>query len=75
MSILVFLVPALLVVVLGYVMGYAVWDATGLPGSPEPAGWLTGLALLVAVTWLLVSRLRRRARARARAAARRRRSG
>ncbi len=64
MGVLVFLVPALLVVVLGYAVGYAVWEATGLGGNPEVAGWLTGLVLLVGVTWLLVWQLRRRARRR-----------
>jgi hypothetical protein len=59
-GVLVFLVPALLVVVLGYVVGYAVWDAVGAPGSPEPAGWLTGLALLAAVTWAALRWRRRR---------------
>jgi uncharacterized YccA/Bax inhibitor family protein len=63
-GVLVFLVPALLVVVLGYAVGYAVWEATGLGGNPEVAGWLTGLVLLVGVTWLLVRQLRRRARRR-----------
>ena len=64
MGVFVFLVPALLVVVVGYVVGYAVWEATGLGGSPEVAGWLTGLGLLVSVTWLLLRQLRRRARRR-----------
>jgi hypothetical protein len=48
-------VPVLLVVVLGYAVGFAVWEAAGLGGNPEPAGWLTGLALLTAVSWLLLS--------------------
>jgi hypothetical protein len=64
-GVFVFAVPVLLVVVLGYAVGYTVWEAAGLGGNPEPAGWLTGLALLAAVTWLLLSRrARRRARAR-----------
>ena len=67
---LVFAVPGLLLVVLGYAVGYAVIDwlvrATGadLPASaPEVGGWLTGLLLTVAVTAALVSarRLRRTA--------------
>jgi TRAP-type mannitol/chloroaromatic compound transport system permease small subunit len=58
----VFLVPVLLVVVLGYAVGYVVWEATGLGGNPEVAGWLTGLMLLAGVVWLLLSGLRRRAR-------------
>jgi hypothetical protein len=66
-GVLVLLVPVLLVVVLGYAVGYAVWEATGLGGNPEVFGWLTGLALLAAVGWLLWARLRRaRRRARAR---------
>ena len=56
MGVFVVLVPVLLVVVLGYAIGYAVWEAAGLGGSPEPAAWLTGLALLAAVSWLLLSR-------------------
>ncbi len=70
MGVFVFVVPVLLVVVLGYAIGYAVWEATGAPGDPEVFGWLSGLALLATVSWLLLSgraRLRRalrRARAR-----------
>ena len=69
MGVLVLFVPVLLVVVLGYAVGYAVWEATGLGGNPEVFGWLTGLALLAAVGWLLLSR-----RARLRRAVRRARS-
>ena len=61
-GVFVFAVPVLLVVVLGYAVGYTLWEATGLGGNPEIAGWLSGLALLVVVTWLLLSRLRRRRR-------------
>lgn len=69
MGVFVFLVPALLVVVLGYAVGYTMWEATGLGGDPEVAGWLTGLVLLVGVTWLALRWLRRRSRrARARVA-------
>ena len=58
------LVPALAVVVVGYLVGYGVTvlvsrglDAAGVP---EVVGWLLGLALLVGlVRWLL--RRRRRA--------------
>ena len=64
MGVFVILVPALLVVVLGYAVGYTVWEATGAPGNPEVVGWLTGLVLLVAVTWLGLQWLRRRARRR-----------
>ncbi|RZU33369.1 hypothetical protein [Blastococcus saxobsidens] len=58
--------PALLVVVLGYVIGYAVtaWicDVLGAEGrrAPEVVGWTTGLALLGVVTWVLLTRWRRR---------------
>ncbi|MGY1688917.1 hypothetical protein [Geodermatophilus sp. SYSU D01105] len=70
MSVFVLAVPALLVVVLGYVVGYLVWEATGLGGNPEIAGWLTGLVLLTGVTWALLSRPRRVRRALRRARAR-----
>ncbi|TFV64693.1 hypothetical protein E4P41_00140 [Geodermatophilus sp. DF01-2] len=63
---LVLFVPVLLVVVLGYAVGYTVWEAAGAPGDPEVAGWITGLVLLVVVTGLLVSWRRRVRRARAR---------
>lgn len=62
MGVLVFLVPVLLVVVLGYAVGYTVWEASGLGGDPEVVGWLTGLVLLVATTWLVWSFARRRRR-------------
>jgi hypothetical protein len=69
--VLVLAVPALLVVVLGYVVGYATWtwmagmaDAalgTSLVSGAEAAGWITGmLGLATAVRWAL--RRRRRAR-------------
>ncbi|MFP5373067.1 MAG: hypothetical protein ACLGI3_20310 [Actinomycetes bacterium] len=67
MFVLVFAVPALLVVVAGYVVGYGLVDAAyGLAGAdpsraPELAGWGTGLVLLAVVVRLLVAR-RRRAR-------------
>lgn len=64
MGVFVLAVPVLLVVVLGYAVGYTVWEAAGLGGNPEPAGWLTGLALLAAVSWLLLSRRARLRRAR-----------
>ena len=63
MGVFVFAVPVLLVVVLGYAIGYAVWEATGAPGNPEVFGWLTGLALLAGVSWLLLSRRARLRRA------------
>ncbi|MCZ2838292.1 hypothetical protein [Modestobacter sp. VKM Ac-2985] len=63
-------VPALMVVVLGYVIGYAVteWASVLLdsafgaplgPGVPEVVGWLTGLVLLGVVVRVLVDRRRR----------------
>ncbi|MGY1624171.1 hypothetical protein ACI789_18390 [Geodermatophilus sp. SYSU D00965] len=62
MSLFVVAVPALLVVVLGYVVGYAVWEGAGLGGNPEVAGWVTGIGLLAGVTWALLSRWRRKRR-------------
>jgi predicted ABC-type sugar transport system permease subunit len=65
------LVPALAVVVVGYLVGYGVTvlvsrgldAAFGAPlgaGVPEVVGWLLGLALLVGVVrWLLLRRRRR----------------
>ncbi len=64
MGVFVFLVPVLLVVVFGYAIGYAVWEATGLGGDPEVVGWLTGLALLAGVSWLVLSWRARRRRGR-----------
>ncbi|NEK87509.1 hypothetical protein GCU60_17345 [Blastococcus saxobsidens] len=58
--------PALLVVVLGYVVGYAVTEwvcgvlGAGATRAPEAVGWTTGLVLLGVVTWLLLARWRRR---------------
>ena len=60
-------VPALLVVLLGYVAGYTVTALLGRlsesafgapldPGTPEVVGWGTGLVLLGVVTWLAVAR-------------------
>ena len=70
MGVFVLAVPVLLVVVLGYAVGYTVWEATGAPGNPEVVGWLTGLVLLAAVAWLLLSRRARLRRALRRARAR-----
>ena len=60
MFVLVCAVPALIVVVIGYVVGYALaaWIC-GLLGeeatrTPEVVGWTTGLLLLAGVLWLLV---------------------
>ncbi|MGY2083693.1 hypothetical protein [Blastococcus sp. SYSU DS0539] len=64
-------VPALLVVVLGYVAGHAVaawiFGVLGVEGRrpPEVAGWLTGLVLLAVVVRLLANRWRRRSGKRA----------
>ncbi|TFV76804.1 hypothetical protein E4P39_07860 [Blastococcus sp. CT_GayMR19] len=58
-------VPALLVVLVGYVAGYAVaqWVCdllgVGATRTPEVAGWTTGLVLLAVVVWLLLGRWRR----------------
>ncbi|TFV83397.1 hypothetical protein E4P38_20410 [Blastococcus sp. CT_GayMR16] len=55
-----------MVVVVGYVLGYAVaqWicDLLGVDAArtPEVAGWTTGLVLLGVVLWLLLNRWRRR---------------
>jgi MYXO-CTERM domain-containing protein len=67
--VLVLAVPALLVVVLGYVVGHAVWSGltglldpvlgTSLATGAEPAGWVTGILLLVAVVRFLAVRRRR----------------
>ena len=68
MFVLVFAVPALLVVVAGYAVGYALVDqAYRLTGAeparvPELAGWATGLVLLAVVLWLLLAQRRRRSR-------------
>ncbi|WP_236830225.1 hypothetical protein [Blastococcus sp. KM273128] len=59
-------VPGLLVVVAGYVVGFAAADwVFGLlgarpGGTPEVVGWVTGLLLLAVVVKLVVGRLRRR---------------
>ena len=64
MFVLVLAVPALLVVVLGYVVGYGLWAAVAGPAGAEPAGWLTGGVLLGAVVYVAVSRWRRSRRGR-----------
>ena len=63
---LVFAVPGLLLVVLGYAVGYVVVEwligVTGaqVPASaPEVGGWITGLLLMTVVTAGLVVRWRR----------------
>ncbi len=66
------LVPALAVVVVGYLVGYgltvlvsrgldAAFDAPLGPGVPEVVGWLLGLALLIGLVRWLLRRRRRRA--------------
>ncbi len=70
MFVLMFAVPALLVVVLGYAAGYAMWawlgsliDAaagTSLEPHAEVAGWITGVLLLAGATRVAVVRWRRR---------------
>ena len=68
MFLLVFAVPALLVVLLGYVAGHGLWSwiarrldaalGTSLANGAEPAGWITGAVLLLGLV-LAVVRLRR----------------
>jgi hypothetical protein len=68
--VLVLAVPALLVVLLGYVVGYGLWawiwgsiDAaagTSLASWAEAAGWGTGLLTLAVSVRLAVGLLRRR---------------
>ena len=54
MFVFVVLVPALLVVLLGYAVGFALWGAIGSPlVHPEAAGWVIGLALLGVVVLVL----------------------
>ena len=55
------LVPALLVVSLGYALAYAVAEALGVP-APEAVAWPAGLLLLAVTVWALLRRRRRRAR-------------
>ena len=70
MFVFVFAVPALVVVLLGYAVGYRLWtwlaglvdDAAGtsLASSAEPAGWVTGLLALALLVRAMVRRRRRR---------------
>jgi hypothetical protein len=71
--VLVVAVPALLVVVLGYVLGYGLWAwiagmvdtafGTSLVAGAEAAGWITGvLGLAGAVRCALLRRRRARTR-------------
>ncbi len=66
----VFLVPALLVVSLGYAVTYVIAEALGV-AAPEAVAWPAGLLLLAVTTWLLVRRWRRRRARGLRAGARR----
>jgi hypothetical protein len=53
--VLLFAVPALLVVVVGYVVGHGLWSWLIGTAGAEPAGWITGLLLLSGVVrWLVV---------------------
>ena len=71
MFVLLFAAPALLVVVVGYVVGHALWawiggmvDAglgTSVASAAEAAGWVTGLLALVGAVRLAVVVRRRRA--------------
>ena len=64
MFVLVLAVPALLVVLTGYVLGYLVVEwifglvGADVPRAPEVAGWTSGLVLLAVVVWLLLARRR-----------------
>jgi hypothetical protein len=60
--VLVLAVPALAVVLLGYSVGYAVWNWLVGAGGAEPAGWTTGVVLLAVTVRgaLLLWRRRRR---------------
>jgi membrane associated rhomboid family serine protease len=71
---LLFAVPALLVVVVGYLVGFGLWtwiggavDAaagTSLADGAEVAGWITGALLLVVLVRVGVVRWRRSRRRR-----------
>ena len=69
MFVLVLAVPALLVVVLGYVVGHGLWTwlagaadvafGTSLLAGAEVAGWVTGLLGLAGVVRYALAHLRR----------------
>ncbi len=61
MPLLVLAVPFLLVV-LGYVVGHALWSRLVGDAGAEPAGWVTGLVLLAGAVRLALVRWRRRRR-------------
>jgi hypothetical protein len=58
--VLVLAVPALLVVLLGYSVGFGVWSGLLGPSGAEPAGWGTGLVLLVVTVRVALLLWRRR---------------
>jgi hypothetical protein len=60
--VLVLAVPALLVVVLGYVLGHGLWTLVADDAGAEPAGWLTGGVALVVAARCAVVRIRRHRR-------------
>jgi hypothetical protein len=60
--VLVIAVPALLVVLLGYSVGYGLWTALVGDAGAEPAGWVTGLVLLVGTVRVALLLWRRRRR-------------
>ena len=72
MFVLLFAVPALLVVVVGYVVGHGLWTwlgglidpvaGTSLGSGAEVAGWITGLLLLLVSTGAAVRFWRARRR-------------
>ena len=59
MFLLVLAVPGLLVVLVGYVLGHAVWGGLTPFPSGAAAGWITGVLLLVATVRLVLVRRRR----------------
>ena len=62
MFVLLLAVPALLVVVAGYAVGYGLWAAVAGSGGAEAAGWATGavaLGIAVRVVVIVYRRCRR----------------
>jgi divalent metal cation (Fe/Co/Zn/Cd) transporter len=60
--VLVVAVPALLVLLLGYTVGYGVWSALIGDRGAEPVGWVTGVVLLLVTVRVLLLMWRRRRR-------------
>ena len=60
MFVLVLAVPALLVVVGGYVVGYGVWAAIVGSDGAEAAGWVSGAGALALTVRVIVLVYRRR---------------